>query len=159
MSPVHFAVLAVIPTIVLDQLSKQAVMILLDDFGSRRVVVLPDFFNLVEVWNTGVSFGMLGGFGLPPWVLTAISLLICAGLAWWLWRGAARLPATGIGLVIGGAIGNVVDRLRWGGVFDFADFHVGAWHWPAFNVADAAIVIGVGLLLLDSVFLERRRSA
>jgi signal peptidase II len=159
MAPVHFAVLAAVPVLVLDQLSKQAVMLLLDGYGARRIVVVPDFFNLVEVWNTGVSFGMLGGFGLPPWSLMAISLAICAGLAWWLWRGASRLPATGIGLVIGGAIGNVVDRLRWGGVFDFADFYVGSWHWPAFNVGDAAIVVGVGLLLLDSVFLEARRSA
>jgi signal peptidase II len=59
---------------------------------------------------------------------------------------------------MGGAIGNVIDRARWGAVFDFADFHVGRWHWPAFNVADSAIVVGVGLMLIDSLIGDRRRA-
>jgi signal peptidase II len=158
MSPVLIAAVCAAPVLVLDQLVKQLVLRLLEQADGHQIVVIPSLFNLVEVWNAGVSFGMLGGAGLPPWVLTAVSLVICVALGWWVWRGLPRLPAAAVGLVIGGAIGNVIDRLRWGGVFDFADFHVGKWHWPAFNVADAAIVIGVGLLLIDSLFLERRRA-
>jgi signal peptidase II len=67
----------------------------------------------------------------------------------WLWRAQGRLIGAALGLIVGGAIGNIIDRYRFGAVFDFLDFHAFGWHWPAFNVADSAIVIGVGLLLLD----------
>ncbi len=159
MSPVVTALALTVPTLVLDQLSKQVVLQILDENATRRIAVIPGFFNLVEVWNKGVSFGLLGNLGLPSWVLTALSLVICAGLLAWVWRGLPTLPAAGVGLVIGGAIGNVIDRVRWGGVFDFADFYVGKWHWPAFNIADSAIVIGVAVLLLDSMFRQSGRPA
>lgn len=143
--------------LVLDQISKWFVMGLV---AGGSVAVIPGLFNLVTVWNRGVSFGMLGGDGaLPPWILAAVAVAISAGLGVWLWRAPTRLVAVAIGLVIGGAIGNVVDRARWGAVFDFADFHVGTWHWPAFNVADSAIVVGVGVLLLDAVWLEPKRAS
>jgi len=158
-SSLRNALLVAAPVVAVDQVSKQVVLALLENRADARLAVVPGFFNLVEVWNTGVSFGMLGNSGLSPWLLTGVSLAICVGLGWWLWRGRAWLASVAVGLVIGGAIGNVVDRLRWGGVFDFADFHLGHWHWPAFNAADAAIVIGVGVLLFDSVFLEKRHSA
>ena len=123
------------------------------------VTVFEDFFRLVEVWNRGVSFGMLGGDrSLPPWVLSAVAVAVCVGLFVWLRRVERNFTAWGIGLVMGGAIGNVIDRARWGAVFDFADFLVGQWHWPAFNIADAAIVLGVGLLLLDSLVAEKKTS-
>lgn len=143
-------ILAVI-TIVADQASKW----LLQDMLQKQPVieVIPGFFNLVMVWNRGISFGMLGGEGgaLPPWVLSAIAVGICIALFFWLRAARSRWTALAIGLVIGGAIGNVVDRARWGAVFDFADFYIGRWHWPAFNVADAAIVIGVLMLLGESL--------
>lgn len=137
-------------TIVADQASKW----LLQDMLLQQPVieVIPGFFNLVMVWNRGISFGMLGGAGaLPPWVLSAIAVAICIALFFWLRAARSRWTAWAIGLVIGGAIGNVVDRARWGAVFDFADFYIGRWHWPAFNVADAAIVIGVLALLAESL--------
>ncbi|MBX3498691.1 MAG: signal peptidase II [Alphaproteobacteria bacterium] len=137
-------------TIVADQASKW----LLQDMLQKQPVieVIPGFFNLVMVWNRGISFGMLGGAGaLPPWVLSAIAVAICIALFFWLRAARSRWTAWAIGLVIGGAIGNVVDRARWGAVFDFADFYIGRWHWPAFNVADAAIVIGVLALLAESL--------
>ena len=84
---------------------------------------------------------------------------MCIGLFLWLRRAERKFTGWGIGLVMGGAIGNVIDRARWGAVFDFADFHVGRWHWPAFNIADSAIVIGVGLLLLDSLLGERKAAS
>ena len=137
-------------TIVADQASKWLLQGMLLKQGT--VEVIPGFFNLVMVWNTGISFGMLGGAGvLPPWVLSAIAVAICIALFFWLRAARSRWTASAIGLVIGGAIGNVVDRARWGAVFDFADFYIGRWHWPAFNVADAAIVIGVLMLLGESL--------
>ncbi|QQS11515.1 MAG: signal peptidase II [Rhodospirillales bacterium] len=84
-----------------------------------------------------------------------MAVAICIGLGVWLRRATHPLSVIGIGLVIGGAIGNVIDRARWGAVFDFADFHVGEWRWPAFNVADSAIVVGVGMLLVESALASR----
>ena len=134
----------------------QAIKWLLQDALLKQgtIEVIPGFFNLVMVWNPGISFGMLGvgGAGMvPPWVLSAVAVGICIALFFWLRAARSRWTAWAIGLVIGGAIGNVVDRARWGAVFDFADFYIGRWHWPAFNVADAAIVIGVLALLVESL--------
>ncbi len=124
----------------------------------RGVEVLP-FFNLVLVWNRGVSFGLLGGAAVPPWLLGAFAGLVAVGLTVWLARVSGRWLALGIGLVIGGAVGNIIDRLRLGAVADFLDFHLGVHHWPAFNVADAAISVGLAVLVIDSLLNrpERRK--
>ncbi len=114
------------------------------------VEVLP-FFNLVMVWNRGVSFGLLGDAGLAPYLMAGIAGLVVIGLVVWLARVAQRLLAGSIGLIIGGALGNIVDRLRFGAVADFVDLHAGGYHWPAFNVADAAITVGVAVMLIDSL--------
>jgi len=100
-----------------------------------------------------VSFGL--GAGSAVWVLVGISLAIVAGLLVWLRQQERRWPAWAIGLVVGGALGNVIDRLHAPGVVDFLDFHVAGWHWPAFNLADSAITIGVAMLVIDGLFLER----
>jgi signal peptidase II len=145
-------------TLVADQVSKQLLLGFLLKAGAI-VTVIDGFFRLVIVWNRGVSFGLLGGDqALPPWLLSGVAIAVCIGLFIWLRRNDRPLTGWGIGLVIGGAIGNVIDRARWGAVFDFADFHIGQWHWPAFNVADAAIVVGVGLMLIDSLLGEKRRA-
>jgi signal peptidase II len=145
-----------VATVIADQASKELLMRYILKAGAV-VQVIDDFFRLVNVWNPGVSFGFLGGDkALPPWVLSAVAVAVCIGLMMWLRRVDRPLTGWGIGLVMGGAIGNVIDRARWGAVFDFADFHVGQWHWPAFNVADSAIVVGVGLMLLDSFIGEKR---
>ena len=151
------AMLLVVLTLVADQLSKQ---LLLGYLASKTIVpVIDGFFRLVVVWNRGVSFGLLGGDeALPPWVLSGVAIGVCIALFLWLRRTDRRLTGWGIGLVMGGAIGNVIDRARWGAVFDFADFHIGRWHWPAFNVADSAIVLGVGLMLIDSLVGDRQRA-
>lgn len=152
------AMILVLVTVVVDQLSKQLLMTWLAQSGAI-VTVIDGFFRLVMVWNRGVSFGLMGGDqALPPWVLSGVAIAVCIGLFLWLRRTDRPLTGWGIGLVMGGAIGNVIDRARWGAVFDFADFHVGRWHWPAFNIADAAIVVGVGLMLLDSLLAETRRT-
>lgn len=140
----------------LDQLSKWA-MLALFDLGARPIEVTP-FFNLVMVWNRGVSFGMFNSGGaLAPWLLSGLALAVVMGLLWWLRRADQHLTGIGLGLVIGGALGNVIDRIRYGAVVDFLDFHVAGYHWPAFNLADAAICIGAGLMLADGLWTPRRQ--
>jgi signal peptidase II len=136
-----------------DQLTKHLVLQHLDP--AQPVEVAP-FFNLVLVWNRGVSFGLLNGAGgSSPWWLIGLAVAIAALLIVWLWRETRALARVALWLVIAGAVGNVADRLRFGAVVDFLDFHVNGYHWPAFNVADSAIVVGAGLLLLDSLFLRK----
>jgi signal peptidase II len=118
------------------------------------IVVLP-VFSLVSAWNTGVSFSMLRNAG--PWLLSGGAILVSVGLLAWLTRIETLLTAMGIGCVAGGALGNVIDRLRAGAVFDFLDFYIRQadgreWHWPAFNLADSGITVGVVLLLIDGLF-------
>jgi signal peptidase II len=115
-------------------------------------IEVTGFFNLVMVWNRGISFGLLDGGGAwMPWVLALIALGVVAGLIVWLRRVDRGYLAVAIGLVIGGAIGNLIDRLRFGAVADFLDFHLWGYHWYAFNIADSAIVIGVIVLLVDGL--------
>lgn len=137
--------------LVLDQAAKAW---LLGVMAARpEGIVLAPFFNLVMVWNRGISFGLFRSDDpAQAWLLVGLSAAVVLVLVVWLTRVRAALPATGIGLVIGGAVGNIIDRLRFGAVADFFDAHAFGWHWPAFNLADSAIVAGVGLLLLDALF-------
>ena len=112
------------------------------------VEVLP-FLNLVRVLNDGVSFCMLGGF-VPWWGLIALAGVIVAWLLIWLWRAPGRLTAAALGLIIGGALGNILDRVRYQAVPDFLDFHYGSYHWPSFNLADVTIFCGAALLFWES---------
>jgi signal peptidase II len=138
----------------LDQATKWAALRWLDLY--EPLVVTP-FFNLVLVWNRGVSFGMLAGAGRHgPWLLTGLAAAIGAFLIVWLYRETRPVTRTALVLVLTGAVGNVIDRLRFGAVVDFLDFHAFGYHWPAFNVADSAIVIGAGLILFDSLVLSQR---
>ena len=119
---------------------------------------VTSFFNVVLGWNRGISFGMLGGHELPPWTLALLSGSIAVALIVWLLRTPDRLIATGLALIIGGALGNASDRIRHGAVVDFLDFHLEDWHWPAFNIADVGVVCGAALLILES-FAHRDREA
>jgi signal peptidase II len=142
--------------LVLDQASKTMVLAWLVPVAP---IELAPFLNLVVVWNPGVSFGMLGGVGASgPWLLIGLALLITAGFLVWLAWSTERLHAAALGLVIGGAVGNVIDRLRFGAVLDFVDLHLLGYHWPAFNVADAAITAGAVLLLGDGLLRRGERS-
>jgi signal peptidase II len=125
--------------------------------GTPEIPVAP-FFSLVERYNTGISFSIFAtDHGAGPWVFAALAAAIALGLLVWLSQTAERLPAIGLALVIGGAIGNVIDRVRIGAVLDFLLFYWRDWAWPAFNLADSAITIGVVLLIYDGVFGDRRR--
>lgn len=135
---------------VLDQITKHYTLhTLLADV--RGFEVLP-FLNIVTAWNTGVSFGMFGDGAFSPWLFFALAVLISLGMAVWMARTTDRILILSLSMMIGGAIGNAIDRVRWGAVFDFIDVHAFGWHWPAFNVADAGITVGAALLILDSLF-------
>lgn len=135
--------------VVLDQISKWWVVGHL--MNPPRSIELTPFFNLVMVWNQGVTFGLGNNVEWARWLFAALALVIVVILIGWLWRSAHFWVLVALGLVIGGAVGNVIDRLRWGAVADFLDFHAFGQHWPAFNLADAGIVVGVLLLVLDAL--------
>jgi signal peptidase II len=139
----------------LDQVTKWWI---LEGLTSHGAIHITPFFNLVLGWNRGISFGILGGHDLPPWILALFAGSIAGGLIIWLLQTHDRLVATGLALIIGGALGNALDRLRHGAVTDFLDFHLAGWHWPAFNFADVGIVSGAGLLILDT-FIRRHSGA
>lgn len=134
-----------------DQLSKWFVLRHMGDVEKTQAVT--SWFNLVLVWNKGVTFGLLNhtGHAAMLWILIGVAVAILLLLGRWLYRTESLLVAVALGGIMGGAVGNVADRLRHGAVVDFLDFHYQSWHWYAFNVGDAAIVAGVALLLLDGV--------
>ncbi len=126
--------------------------------GENGVMVLP-FFNLVLAWNRGVSFGLFNSATARGTLLFAVlAAIIVAALLLWLKRAGRGWLALAIGLVIGGALGNIIDRIFRGAVVDFLDFHWGDWHWFAFNLADTAITLGVIFIALDGMLGERHRA-
>jgi signal peptidase II len=140
--------------VVLDQATKAWVISGLDLREVSRVEIWPPIFNFSWVENRGVSFGLFGD-GSARWFLSAFSIAVAGALGWWALRADRRLLITAIGLIMGGALGNVIDRVRFGFVVDFLDFSgTGVFPW-VFNVADSAITVGVVLLILDSLLSER----
>ena len=120
-----------------------------------HAIEVTSFFNIVLAHNRGVSFGLFAaGSDTGKWVLVGVALLISAFLVRWLWQSSHGLTATALGLIIGGAIGNVIDRVLLGAVVDFLDFHALGYHWPAFNIADTAIFIGAAGIILESFFVK-----
>ena len=137
--------------LLLDQATKAVVVA---RFAEHTVVpVIPGLFRLVRVENTGMAFGLLGDSSSPLvfWLLTLVSAALLGFIAYLLWSNQtpSALGGFGLALILGGAAGNVVDRLARGKVIDFLDFYLGSYHWPTFNVADSGIVIGAALLVLD----------
>ena len=138
--------------IVVDQVSK---IITLSVLGPFQGVPVTPFLNLVVVMNTGISFGLFSSEGeLTRYILVALALIVSIILMRWLANSTNRSVCAALGMIIGGAFANVIDRLVHKAVVDFLDFHLYGWHWPAFNVADSAITIGVALFVLASL-LER----
>ncbi len=134
--------------IIFDHLTKWLIRDIVLD-GAWHIKIF-NFFNLVEVWNRGVRFGLFASDS--PWtpiLLSTLAIGISIVLLIWLRKAQTLLLSIGLGIVIGGAIGNVIDRILWGSVFDFLDFHIAGYHWPAFIVAESAIMIGVGLISID----------
>ncbi|GAB3034418.1 signal peptidase II [Bowmanella dokdonensis] len=137
-------------TIVLDQLTKIWVM---DAMTLYQSISIMPFFNLTYVHNYGAAFSFLSDAGgWQRWFFTAIAITVSALILYWLKQSKAEqvLLPVAFSLILGGALGNLYDRLVYGYVVDFLDFYVGNWHWPAFNLADSAICVGAGLLVIDA---------
>ncbi|KAF1027565.1 MAG: Lipoprotein signal peptidase [Burkholderia plantarii] len=136
--------------ILFDQLTKIAV---LKTFSYGALHTLAPFFNLTLIYNRGAAFGFLStAGGWQRWAFTALGIAATLVICYLLKRhGQQRLFSLSLALILGGALGNVLDRLMYGHVIDFLDFHVGAWHWPAFNLADSAITVGAVLLIYDEL--------
>lgn len=151
--------LVVVLILALDQLTKAWVLAAYSP--ATWPVEVTGFFNLVLVWNRGVTFGLFQGNDSPIQrvLLTGLAVVVAGVLAWWLRTGSHdSLSRWALRLIIAGALGNAIDRVAYGAVVDFLDFHVAGWHWPAFNVADSAIVVGALLLLADGLWPSRRTS-
>ncbi|HLI12886.1 MAG TPA: signal peptidase II [Alphaproteobacteria bacterium] len=151
------AVTIAVLVIVADQLSKWWIVAVV--MRPPRILPLTPFLNLVLATNTGVSFGMLrieSAWG--PWLLSAFAVVVVVWLFLWQRRSGSRWIAAAVGLIAGGALGNVVDRLLNGAVTDFIDVYAGRYHWPAFNLADSAITIGVVIILAEALFSGRGSS-
>lgn len=146
----RWAILAIGALIVVDQIVKHWMLALV--FDPPRILQITGFFNLVPVWNTGVSFGLLGDSSTSRWILVALALVIVVVLLAWLMRAGTGIVVFALVLVVGGALSNVIDRVLYGAVIDFVDIHAFGFHWPAFNIADMSIVIGTALLLYDGLF-------
>ena len=142
--------------IVVDQVSK---ILVLSALGPFQGVSVTPFLNLVVVLNTGISFGLFASESeLARYLLVALALIVSIILMRWLASSTNRFVCAALGMIIGGAFGNVIDRLVHKAVVDFLDFHLYGWHWPAFNVADSAITIGVALFVLASLLERNGRS-
>jgi len=141
--------------ILVDQLTKIAIARVFS-YGHGREIT--SFFNLVLVYNRGAAFSFLAAAGgWQRWAFTALGVVAALVIGFLLKRHASqKMFCTALSLILGGALGNVIDRLMYGHVIDFLDFHVGGWHWPAFNVADSAITVGAVLLVFDELRRVRR---
>ena len=140
--------------IFMDQAVKQLMLSIV--FDPPRIIEVTWFLNLVPVWNSGVSFGLFGNSDTSRWILIGLALAIVVGLLIWLVRAANGRVVFSLALVVGGALGNIVDRVVYGAVIDFVDIHAFGFHWPAFNLADSTIVLGTAMLLYDGLFGHRR---
>jgi signal peptidase II len=138
--------------VVLDQVTKMAALSQLVPY--EPMMVVPSF-NLTLMYNTGAAFSFLAGAGgWQRWFFVGLALVISVGLCVWLYRllpGQRRL-GFGLSFILGGAVGNLIDRVLYGHVVDFLDVYYQQWHWPAFNIADSAITIGAVLMVMDSLF-------
>ena len=140
-----------------DQALKWWMLKVFDIEAKGQVTVTP-FLDLVMVWNRGISFGLFQQESqIGPILLAILSLAAVIGLTWWLASMTSVIGALGAGLVMGGAIGNGIDRLVYGAVADFFSFHVGDFYWYVFNIADAAIVVGVAGLMYESIFDSHKK--
>jgi signal peptidase II len=158
MTPIRLGLAVAAAVLAADQASKLG---LLYGYGIREngPITLGPNLGIVEVWNRGISYGLFqqdSAFG--RWILVGIALIAAILFSLWLNRARTRLAGLSLGLIIGGAFGNAIDRAAYGAVFDFIHFHAGSFSWYVFNVADAAIVVGVAGLMLDSLLPERGKA-
>jgi len=148
-----FGLAIALSVVAFDQVTKM--WVLESFFSPPRVIEVFSWFNLVPVWNTGISFGMLADYSdWMPGIISGLTIIISLVLLAWLFVVVSVSIKLALSLILGGAVGNIIDRIRFGAVIDFVDIHFFDFHWPAFNIADSAITIGVALFLLDN-FLKK----
>ncbi len=155
----RFGAATALAVFVADQISKLWILFVvrLEDTGPWQLLPFMDF---VMVWNRGISYGLFQQTSdIGRWALVVLSIAASVWLGLWLRRSARRVEALALGLIIGGALGNVIDRIAYGAVADFVHLHWGRFSWYVFNIADAAIVVGVAALLYDSVASEWRKGS
>lgn len=141
--------IALIPAVIITLSDIISKIWMIKFMHGRKVFEIFEFFNLVSVYNKGISFSMLSsGEEGTKIALICISIIISLLIIFWIKKETSFFTVFSLGVILGGALGNLIDRICNGAVFDFLDFHVGRYHWPAFNIADAAIVSGVFILLL-----------
>ena len=149
-------ILIALGVLVSDQITKYYVMNHV--LNEQPMLEITSFFNFVYAWNTGVSFSMFSNYGTMGTILLCIAAsAIVLSLVWWLYKEQIFIIRIGLGLIIGGALGNIVDRVRFGAVFDFLDFHLSGHHWPAFNVADSCICIGAVIIIVHSLIYPEKK--
>ncbi len=144
-----------------DLLSKRLVFSLLENIASEEQrqnpeIVISSFFSLVYVWKRGVSFGMFNQLENAQAILSILQGSIALALFYWLYINKKPQLVYALGFIIGGAMGNVIDRIRNGAVADFLDFHIASYHWPAFNLADSFVFIGVAILIFDDLIFSKK---
>ncbi len=145
---------AALVVMLFDQASKY---LALQHLQTGPIGLIENLLAFRLAWNTGISFSFFNDLPptIGPWLLSGFALLVSAYFLWWMKENPRFWSQIGLGLIVGGALGNVIDRVRFGAVVDFIHVYRDSWHFPIFNVADSAINVGVALLLLD-MFLSRR---
>lgn len=144
---------------VVDQISKHLVFAVLERIVYEQrppFIYVTSFFNLVYVWNRGISFGMFNSLHHSKLIFLVLNLIVILAILAWLYHHKKFYIA--LGLIAGGAFGNSIDRLRFGAVADFLDFHLSNFHWPAFNFADSMVCIGVVVFLIEDFFYKRSQA-
>ncbi|MFQ3307453.1 MAG: signal peptidase II [Candidatus Midichloriaceae bacterium] len=142
--------IVILITILIDQSSKISVMEYVNHDNSNMLKV-TSYLNFVYVWNYGISFGFFSEYNLNYKIFVFISVLLLAFILFFLRKENAMI----LGMIVGGGIGNVIDRILRGAVFDFIDFHIAGWHYPAFNVADSCVVLGLGLIIIKEMYSKK----
>ncbi|MFC1658945.1 signal peptidase II [Pseudomonadota bacterium] len=148
-------------TFILDQITKYVAFayvnkVIEQTSGVSNLIRITGFFNISKVWNTGISFGMFSSIYGAQIILSIITILIIAVVIFWSIKVTKTHILVAIGLILGGAFGNLIDRLRFGAVADFLDFHIASYHWPSFNIADSVVFIGVVIIIIDDLFFSPR---
>ncbi|MAR79247.1 MAG: signal peptidase II [Rhodospirillaceae bacterium] len=151
---IRFGLIFALFSIILDQISKYIIM----NYLNGQFETITSFFKLVYVFNTGISFSLFSNnASWMPIVFSLVGFIFVLLLIFWLSKAETRFQASGLGLIIGGALGNITDRLIHGAVFDFLDFHLFEYHFPAFNVADISISLGVIMVIFENIFIQGRK--
>jgi signal peptidase II len=148
--------LVAICALLLDQLHKFIMLEIYDFENIKTKIEVTGFFNLAMVWNRGISFGMFQGFEYSNYFFIALASVIIVILFYLMKKVTNKYELIAFGLIIGGATGNLVDRVRIGAVADFFDFHIGEYHWPAFNIADSCVFIGAVILISGTLFKKEK---